>query len=695
MTSLISTINQRIVGTVEEVFTDHISVLLDTDSPHSTALNAGFPTGFPRINGIVVIPNESGGTVCFVSSIRIIRLPFPKRLGTQKDFSLVDLPFPSRHMHLVPIGTVAVHHGDTTTYKVHRGVDVLPSVGDSVFLPTLEQLQAIVQGEEDATKRILIGHCPTSGYTPVYVDPDRLFGRHLAVLGNTGAGKSCTVAGLVRWSLEAANSVDPSHPPNARFIILDPNGEYASAFDKRDVRVFQVGQSGQGSALRVPAWLWTGAEWAAFTSAAPGVQRPLLLEALRRLRSGFGPPGEFDTVAKGRISRYRNRIKVLIANGDHQASGKREGVAAVLTNIHDDFLDLADRDDCTNEELRRALQCIPDIASNLEIKARGNQKNPPQDGYWHNDFSESDLDQLIDALGRAARHTDLTEDVGVADVDAPIPFRVSELPNYVEALATDQISRDANQFVDTLKLRIDALLKTESLASVIDDSNNPDPMTLEAWLNEYIGEDRAKNGPVVVLDLSLVPSEAIHTIVSVLARMIFEALQRYRREYRCELPTTLVLEEAHTFIHRELRGDSTSAAGQECARVFNRIAREGRKFGLGLVLASQRPSEISPTVLSQCNTFLLHRIVNDLDQDLVKRLIPDGLGVLLRELPSLPTRRAILLGWAAPAPTLIEVQEIPDQFRPHSPDPSFWDVWTGKKSRSINWKKIESVWQQR
>ena len=132
------------------------------------------------------------------------------------------------------------------------------------------------------------------------------------------------------------------------------------------------------------------------------------------------------------------------------------------------------------------------------------------------------------------------------------------------------------------------------------------------------------------------------------------------------------MEEAHTFVHRELAGESSPPAARECARVFERIAREGRKFGLGLVLASQRPSEVSSTVLSQCNTFLLHRLVNDQDQNLMKRLVPDGLGPLLRELPSLPTRRAILLGWAAPAPILVEVRDLQKEFQPESPDPAFW-----------------------
>ncbi|MGR6743560.1 ATP-binding protein, partial [Aeromonas veronii] len=104
-------------------------------------------------------------------------------------------------------------------------------------------------------------------------------------------------------------------------------------------------------------------------------------------------------------------------------------------------------------------------------------------------------------------------------------------------------------------------------------------------------------------------------------------------------------------------------------------AREGRKFGLGLVVSSQRPSELSPTLLAQCNTFLLHRIVNDADQKLVSKLVPDNIGGLLKELPSLPSGQAILLGWAAPIPVLVEMNELPFELRPQSDDPDYWDVW--------------------
>src|SRR5262249_17063848 len=214
---------------------------------------------------------------------------------------------------------------------------------------------------------------------------------------------------------------------------------------------------------------------------------------------------------------------------------------------------------------------------------------------------------------------------------------------------------------------------------------------------DYVGDNDASNGPLAVIDLSLVPSEVVHIIVSVLARLVFESLQRYRRSHPMDqtLPTVLVLEEAHSFVRRgKDDGGPTDTPAQLCREVFERIAREGRKFGLGLLLSSQRPSELSPTVLAQCNTFLLHRIVNDADQNLVARLVPDNVGGLLRELPSLPSRQAILLGWATPVPVLVEVDELIEKQRPQSADPDFWDVWTLKAERAVAWSSIALDWSR-
>jgi len=122
-----------------------------------------------------------------------------------------------------------------------------------------------------------------------------------------------------------------------------------------------------------------------------------------------------------------------------------------------------------------------------------------------------------------------------------------------------------------------------------------------------------------------------------------------------------------------------------------------------LVLSSQRPSELSPTVLSQCNSFLLHRLSNDRDQEIVKKLVPDNLKGLLRDLPSLPSQNAILLGWASELPLLLKMDYLPKEHQPLSDDPDFWNVWTGKGKdqdgedikidRPVNWEEIAKEWQ--
>lgn len=231
--------------------------------------------------------------------------------------------------------------------------------------------------------------------------------------------------------------------------------------------------------------------------------------------------------------------------------------------------------------------------------------------------------------------------------------------------------------------------------SIIGNKTN---IELDKWLEKYLGTSNKTS--FTIIDLSLVPSEIIHVTTAVISRIIFEALQRYRKLNEVTLPTVLVMEEAHSFITR-YNDNSEGNASSTCTKVFEKIAREGRKFGLGLVLSSQRPSELSPTVLSQCNSFILHRISNDRDQDLVSKLLPDNFKGLLKELPSLPSQRAILLGWASELPILLKIRDLSVDQRPQSDDPDFWDVWTrndkdGKVvEREVNWKDIADDWQEK
>ena len=683
------------IGTVESVSPSEIRVLLEPNAPQTTALNTGVPTGFPRINGYILIPNESGAVVGLVVWLGIERSQFPKRTGL-KDFGLVDLPFPLRKLSLTPIGTLIVNeHAENgeTLYHLERGVSSFPSVGDTAQLPTAKQLRSIIEASSEKDRRVKIGTSPLAANAAVTVDPDKIFGRHLAVLGNTGSGKSCSVAGLIRWSLEQAKKArSDSGRPNARFIILDPNGEYSEAFkDYENVRRFQVSPDSDGiQPLLLPAWMWNSQEWSAFAHAAPGVQRPILLQGLRDLRAGdvLREPLEIQV---GRLLKgYKNLLESRIAAGPEGYTGRRESsnTGRLLCNISDDAQTRAS-ELSAKSEIRLALEELSVEAERIaNLRHWDGDRNRLNRGF--NDFSETDLRRIMELIESILNILPSTAEDSAISEDAPRPFDVESFPDHLEQIASDSPSGQATQFVATLSMRIRMMLADKRLGPVV---NPEEDITFDQWLESNIGGDQATNGELAIIDLSLVPSDVLHIIIAVVARIVFEATQRYRKLKDKELPTVLVLEEAHTFVKRGSEEESdTPTPIQMCRQTFERIAREGRKFGLGLVLSSQRPSELSPTVLAQCNTFLLHRIVNDRDQELVSKLVPDNLGGLLKELPSLPSRQAILLGWAATVPTLVEITELPEDHRPRSSDPKFWDVWTGKEDRPINWREIVDDW---
>ena len=681
------------IGTVESVSPVEIKVLLEPNAPQTTALNTGVPTGFPRINGYVLMPNETGAIVGLVTWLGVERSQFPKRTGL-KDFGLVDLPFPLRKISLTPLGTLMATRRPgavESTYHLERGVSAFPCVGDAALLPTAAQLLSIIRGSREEDRRVKIGTSPLAANADVTVDPDKVFGRHLAVLGNTGSGKSCTVAGLIRWSLSAASTVGGDNErPNARFIILDPNGEYAEAFQDYDgVRRFQVSPQTEGvEPLVVPAWMWNSQEWCAFARAAPGVQRPLLLQALRDMRSGARLSEPVERQA-GRVLRsYKRQIEAVIGQGvaEYRSFGRSKGLGNLIRNLSTDAEQHAGR---TDGYLSEALQSVASDCDRLASEHWYYWDAGETDGY--NEFNETELRSIVDTIQSAlSALPDLGDESPVSE-DAPIEFATCDFPDHLDQIGSEEPGAQTAVFLSTLTMRIRMILADRRLGPVV---NPPaSTITFEQWLEAYIGRDGAENGELAIIDLSLVSSDVLNIVIAVVARIVFEATQRYRKQNDKELPTVLVLEEAHTFVGRGSHEEAeTPTPGEMCRHTFERIAREGRKFGLGLVLSSQRPSELSPTVLAQCNTFLLHRMVNDRDQELVGRLVPDNLGGLLKELPSLPTRHAILLGWAAAVPVLVEITELPEEQRPKSSDPKFWAVWTGQEDRRIDWREIVDDW---
>ncbi|MGY5465085.1 ATP-binding protein [Citrobacter koseri] len=671
----IERLEQLRIGSVGFVSPNEIRVSLEIDSPDSVSLQGGSPRNFPRINSYVLISSDDGFLVGQVEWIAVEHSPYPKRRGLQ-DFGLIDLPFPLKKLSINPVGTLRVDRKNED-YKFTRGTDAFPSVGDSVLLPTDRQLKSIIESGDN--RRVKIGDSPLANNAEIKVDPDRLFGRHLAVLGNTGSGKSCSVAGLIQWSLDAV--LQQGQIPNARFIILDPNGEYSRAFgpeSKYKGKLLRVeANTGAGEIdLKVPSWLWNSSEWGAFTQASSKVQLPLLRRALRAMRNDVLSEDDVTIQAKHFCGILLVSIRQLSSQGQiYVNGGHAKGFVDSLTSWNNSLSTLNDKID--NKPFDNLINTM-----NVYLSSRIGIK-------WPEKPEVSDTDQLINEL-KNAYETLGGDEQGLLpkSEDSPIRFKGDDFVAYLEALAQET---GTEQFVEFLLTRIRTMLGDTRISAVTNDSEQP--ISLTNWLDTFLGRDG--QGSITVIDLSLVPNEIIHLVTAVISRVTFEALQRYRRLKGKPLPTVIVAEEAHTFIKRYKEDSEGQSVSDVCCKVFEKIAREGRKFGLGLVVSSQRPSELSPTVLSQCNTFLLHRISNDRDQEQVHRLVPDNMRGLLRELPSLPSRHAILLGWASELPVLVRMKELTEKQRPQSDDPDFWDVWsnTTEEPREVNWQPIADDWQ--
>lgn len=666
------------VGTVIFVSPDEIKVQHEIEAPDSVALNAGRPRAFPRVNSYLLIPADGGYIVGQVQWVTVENSPYPKRKGLQ-DFGLIDLPFPLRKLSLSPIGILR-REEQAGRYTFHRGIDSFPSVGDEAVLPTAEQLRAVVQSGERL--RVKIGTSPLAGNADVCVDPDRLFGRHLAVLGNTGSGKSCSVAGLIRWSLDAAKretlTEELRQKANSRFIILDPNGEYGKTFASMQGTVVSSVRPADATIqqLKVPLWFWNTDEWCAFARASDKTQRPLISQTLQSLRAGAR-----DVVVSKSVLMRQYLRTLLMALRNDIVSGAPWSKGWLIRGFRDRV-----------ESWRKSLVADSEYSDDEndiveKFSAWLGEFLKGHEGDWPQPFTRQEVDKLQNVLVKAhEKFGGGPGDALIIDPDTPKPFTANE---FLEGLAANAMILNVADYVETMTLRVKTMLSDPKVKELSEVNGS---YQLKDWLMSFLGskDDRTK---ISVVDLSLVPSVVIHIVTAAISRIVMEALQRYRKCNNGEvLPTVLVVEEAHTFIKRHAEDYDDQGAGAICCKVFEKVAREGRKFGLGMVLSSQRPSELSPTVLSQCNTFLLHRISNDRDQDLVHRLLPDNLHGLLRDLPILPSRHAILLGWASELPVLVRMNELQKKDRPQSDDPEFWSAWTGKQDSKLNWDEIERDW---
>lgn len=267
-------------------------------------------------------------------------------------------------------------------------------------------------------------------------------------------------------------------------------------------------------------------------------------------------------------------------------------------------------------------------------------------------------------------------------VDTPVPYRLGKLLEHVEAAMPSQSSRQ-DPYHKIIN-KITTLQQDSRFSFMI----RPDESVSDV-LAEIIGQYLripVNDKPLSIIDLSGVPSDVVDVVVSVLCRMIFDFAVWSPRPV--QVPVVLLCEEAHRYAPK--RDD---AAFQPTKKALSRIAKEGRKYGVGLGLISQRPSELAESVLSQCNTLIALRMSNEQDQNFIQRALPDSVRSLMSVLPTLRSQEAIVVGEGTIVPVRLRFNDLDEAHMPRSADVPFTHLWKQNNNHANHVSKVVRNWR--
>ena len=446
-------------------------------------------------------------------------------------------------LELVPLGELN-DEGD-----FQRGVIHYPTPGAEIHLVRRSEVDSLFKKYRDMGYEL--GYLPSLPSVGICLDPSPLFGRHLAILGQSGSGKSWSVASLIQHAVETM--------PNAHIILLDLHGEYVwtdehgqrhSAFDEQHYRYVDARE------LEIPYWLLT----------------------------------------------YAELVDLLIDRNDESASIQMAFLREVLLALR-----------------KKANQDLEGVHISIDSPVY---------------FS------LAELYAQFKRANEQVTDFG--KVKGPLHGQFDEFLIKMQARFND--------------VRYDFLFKPKKRKS---------SASLADLLRDFVGLQPPKR-QITVIDFSPVPFDVRPTVSAQVGRLAFEF--NYWNPRSREFPILLMCEEAHAYIPRD---NDTQYEGTR--RSMERIAKEGRKYGVGLAVVSQRPHELSETVLAQCGNFICLRVTNPDDQQYIRDLVPDAEAGLVNILSTLGRGEAMAMGEAVPIPT--RFQFYPPDPTPNSNDIDFYGNW--------------------
>lgn len=504
--------------------------------------------------------------------------------------------------------------------KFKQGGVNLPSPTEPAYIPDDNTINSIFCSNENFSFHI--GHLTNNKKVEYYVDGNKFFGKHIAVVGSTGSGKSCAVAKLLQNVMKIKNGHNENNGTlkNSHVIIFDIHSEYESAFLLNDDENFNVNVL-DVEKLCLPYWLMNSQE----------------LEAL------FIESNEMNS--HNQISQFKKAV--ILSKEKHNPDMEHINYD---TPVYFDIWEVYRYIKNKNYEVINKVESTP----RLPKKITGELIDDPDNTYLTEDISFVATSTSKDSKA------------------SPGPYN-GEFERFITRLETKLADK-------RLKFITSPLKKDETTFKTND---------FEEILKQFLGYIEKSN--VTIIDLSAIPFEVLSIVVSLLSRIIFDFAFHYSKLRHAsgevnDIPFMLVCEEAHNYIPKS--GGAEYSASKHS---LERIAKEGRKYGLNLMVVSQRPSEVSETIFSQCNNFVVLKLTNVNDQGCIKNLLPDNNASIVDSLPTLSAGECLVVGDAVPLPAIVQM-EMPNPI-PSSSNVYVYDEWN-KEWIDVAFEEIIKRWRK-
>lgn len=497
------------------------------------------------------------------------------------------------------------------------GVLTKPSIGSVCFVATEDEIKLIVVDDKNnVLKKFLIGNMPLYNNTPAYVSTNTFFSNHFAIFGNTGSGKSCGVARL----FQNVFFNQPQAPKNACIFIFDAYGEYENALSIPNNQIFFKRYStnvraNKNNLIKIPLWLLDIDDFALLLDVDDATQLPIIEKALR-LVTVFSGDEEETKVYKNDII-AKAILEVLYSGG--AASQIHDQIFAILTSYN-----------------------TPDLNLETPIVQPGYTRSLRQCLIIDKEGKIGEIQLVSEFIKKF-----INDDLKLELPDGTIPFTLENLREAFDfalisegILKSDKIYDKAN----VLKVRLDSIIKGE-YAEYFKVDKYIDKMN---FIKGLITAPNGARAQIININISYLDDRLAKTICKIYSKLLFDFASKL--EQRGSFPVHLILEEAHRYVQND---QDIKILGYN---IFDRIAKEGRKYGVILGLISQRPSELSETALSQCSNFLIFKMQHPYDVSFIRQMVPNITDEIVEKMKALQPGTCIAFGSAFKLPTIVKME---------------------------------------